>query len=391
MNKLKIAVVGAGYVGMSLAVLLAQKNDVVILDVDSNKINKINKNQSTVADVEIENYLATKKLSLTATLDKHKAYEDASFVVVATPTDYDFEINHFDTSSVDNVVNDVLELNKAALIVIKSTIPLGHTKLLQEKHNTDRVIFSPEFLRESHALKDNLYPSRIIIGSLNQAGKDFANILVEGAKKKNINTLFINSTEAEAVKLFANTYLAMRISFFNELDSYAFANNLDAESIINGVCLDKRIGDGYNNPSFGYGGYCLPKDTKQLFSSYNKVPNTIIKSIVSSNKTRKEFIANKILELNPKTVGFYRLIMKEGSDNFRYSAIQSVIKIIKEKGLDIVIYEPKLASENYFGSRVETNLKKFKKDSDLIVTNRKSKLLEDVSEKCFTRDLFGIN
>jgi UDPglucose 6-dehydrogenase len=323
-NKTKITVVGSGYVGMSLAVLLAQHNDVMVLDVDSLRVDRINQKQSTVIDAEIEAFLANKELSLTATLDKQAAYEGASVVVVATPTNYDPDTNRFDTGSVDGVVKDAIELNSDALVVIKSTIPVGHTKLLQEHHDTDRVIFSPEFLREGQALKDNLHPSRIIVGSQLDAGKAFADLLVQGAEKSDIEILFMPSTEAEAVKLFANTYLAMRVSFFNELDSYALAHDLDTKSIINGVCLDERIGEGYNN---------LPKDTKQLLANYDQVPQTLIQAIVSSNTTRKDFIAEEILRLKPKTVGFYRLVMKEGSDNFRSSSIQGVMKRIKAKGI----------------------------------------------------------
>ena len=390
-DKTKITVVGSGYVGMSLAVLLAQHNDVVVLDVDPARVDKVNNKQSTVADTEIEAFLAKKVLSLTATLDKQIAYKGSSFVVVATPTNYDPDTNRFDTSAVDSVVADVLQLNSNALVVIKSTIPVGHTKSLQEKHVTDRVIFSPEFLREGQALKDNLYPSRIIVGSQLEAGKAFADILVEGAEKKDIQTSFIRSTEAEAVKLFANTYLAMRVSFFNELDSYALAHDLDSRSIINGVCLDERIGEGYNNPSFGYGGYCLPKDTKQLLENYDQVPQTLIQAIVTSNTTRKDFIAEEILKLKPKTIGFFRLVMKEGSDNFRSSAIQGIMKRVKAKGINIVVYEPELNDTSFYGSKVLTNLDSFKRISDIIVTNRKVDCLSDVSMKCFSRDLFGLN
>jgi UDPglucose 6-dehydrogenase len=390
-SKRKITVVGSGYVGMSLAVLLAQDNEVVVLDVDATRVDKVNNKQSTVADAEIEAFLAGKELSLSATLDMHAAYEGASFVVVATPTNYDPDTNRFDTSSVDTVVNDALELNKKALVVIKSTIPVGHTRSLQEKYDTDRVIFSPEFLREGEALKDNLYPSRIIVGSQLDSGKEFADLLVEGAEKKDIETLFIPSNEAEAVKLFANTYLAMRVSFFNELDSYALANNLDTKSIINGVCLDQRIGGGYNNPSFGYGGYCLPKDTKQLLANYDQVPQTLIQAIVSSNMTRKDFIAEEILKLKPKTVGFYRLVMKEGSDNFRSSAIQGVMKRIKAKGIRVVVYEPELDACDFFGSEVISDLDRFKQICDVIIANRRAECLKDVAAKCFSRDVFGNN
>ena len=390
-KKTKITVVGSGYVGMSLSVLLAQHNDVTILDIDPNRVDKINSNQSTVADAEIELFLAEKSLSLTATLDKEAAYQDASFIIVATPTNYDSETNCFDTSSVDVVVENALQLNSRALVVIKSTIPVGHTRSLQEKFTTDRVIFSPEFLREGQGLKDNLYPSRIIIGSQSEAGRAFANLLQQGAEKQVIETLFIRSTEAEAVKLFANTYLAMRVSFFNELDSYALVQNLDTMSIINGVCLDERIGDGYNNPSFGYGGYCLPKDTKQLLANYARVPQTLMQAIVSSNTTRKDFIADEILKKNPKTIGFYRLVLKEDSDNFRSSSIQGVMKRIKSKGIKVIIYEPKIKDNLFFGSEVFKDLDKFKRDSDLIVANRHSSELEDVLSKVYSRDIFKIN
>ena len=388
-NKTKITVVGSGYVGMSLAVLLAQHNDVVVLDVDPGRVDKINSKQSTVADAEIEAFLIEKQLSLTATLDKQAAYKGASFVVVATPTNYDPDNNRFDTSSVDSVVFDALELNEKAFVVIKSTVPVGHTKSLQKKHDTDRVIFSPEFLREGAALKDNLYPSRIIVGSQLEAGKSFSDLLIDAAEKKDIETLFIRSTEAEAVKLFANTYLAMRVSFFNELDSYALAHDLDTASIINGVCLDERVGEGYNNPSFGYGGYCLPKDTKQLLANYEQVPQTLIQAIVSSNKTRKDFIADSIIKLNPKVVGIYRLVMKQGSDNFRASAIQGIMKRIKAKGIEVVIFEPTYDEEEFFQSKVFESIDQFKSISDLIISNRASSDLDDVAEKVFTRDLFG--
>ena len=387
----KITVVGSGYVGMSLAVLFAQHNDVIILDIDSTRVAKINAKQSTIADSEIESFLANRKLSLVATTDKQLAYKDARFIVVATPTNYDPDTNRFDTSSVDSVVSDALSINTNALLVIKSTIPVGHTKRLQQKYSTNQVIFSPEFLREGQALKDNLYPSRIIVGSQLDAAKHFAELLLQGADKENIETLFIPSTEAEAVKLFANTYLAMRVSFFNELDSYALAHDLDSRSIINGVCLDQRIGDGYNNPSFGYGGYCLPKDTKQLLANYDQVPQNLIQAIVSSNVTRKDFIAEEILKLKPKVVGFYRLVMKEGSDNFRSSAIQGIMKRIKAKGIEVVIYEPSLYKETFFGSKVLENIDKFKQKSDIIVANRRSDALEDVLYKCFSRDLFRDN
>ena len=375
--------------GMSLAVLLAQHNDVTVLDVDPSRVDKVNNKQSTVRDAELEAFLSEKKLSLTATLDKNTAYQDASFVVVATPTNYDLETNRFDTDSVDGVVKDALELNSDALVVIKSTVPVGHTKSLQEKFVTKRVIFSPEFLREGSALKDNLHPTRIIVGSQCDASRTFAGLLAGAAQKQDVDILFVRSTEAESIKLFANTYLAMRVSFFNELDSYALANGLDTKSIIEGVSLDERIGGGYNNPSFGYGGYCLPKDTKQLLSNYQHVPQTLIKAIVSSNSTRKSFIAEEILKRSPNVVGFYRLVMKAGSDNFRSSAIQGIMKRIKAKGVEVVVYEPELDAAEFFGSKVLRDLDQFKEISDVIVANRKAECLIDVDEKCFSRDVYG--
>ena len=376
---------------MSLAVLLAQYNKVTVLDVDETRVNKINNGLSTVIDTEIELFLAEQSLSLFATTDKKIAYEGASFIIVATPTDYNAEINYFDTSSVDSVVGDALDINQSALVVIKSTLPIGHVKSLQKKFKTERVIFSPEFLREGQALKDNLYPSRIIIGSRCKAGKEFAFLLKQAAKKIDTELLFINSTEAEAVKLFANTFLAMRVSFFNELDSFSMAYNLESKSIINGICLDERIGDGYNNPSFGYGGYCLPKDTKQLLSHYEQVPQTLMEAIVSSNATRKDFIANEILKSNPKVVGFYRLAMKEGSDNFRSAAIQGIIRRIIEKNITTVVYEPSLDVEEFYGSKVIHELDEFKDKCQIILANRMTKNLEDVRDKLFTRDIFGNN
>jgi UDPglucose 6-dehydrogenase len=390
-KKIKITVVGSGYVGMSLSVLLAQHNDVTVLDIDSVRVKRINNNQSTVSDAEIEAFLNDKPLTLKATTDNKAAYQAANFIIVATPTDYDPTTNYFDTGSVDLVVEEALALNKVALVVIKSTVPVGYTKSLQKKLGSDRVIFSPEFLREGCALKDNLYPSRIIIGAHSEPGRRFARLLQQGAEKNDIETLFLPSTEAEAVKLFANTYLAMRVSFFNELDSYALAHSLDAKSIIDGVCLDDRIGDGYNNPSFGYGGYCLPKDTKQLLANYDQVPQTLIQAIVSSNTIRKDVIADQILAKNPKVVGFYRLVMKEGSDNFRSSAIQGVMKRVKAKGVEVVIYEPELHADEFFGSYVLSDLDKFKEVSDIIVANRRAECLRDVYGKCFSRDLFGNN
>ena len=390
-NKTKITVVGSGYVGMSLAALLSQNNEVTVLDIDSARVDKINNKLSTVADAEIELFLSEKDLCITATTDKKIAYEGASFVIVATPTNYDTVNNYFDTSSVDDVVGDALKLNKQAYVVIKSTIPVGHTKLLQEKYATNRIIFSPEFLREGQALKDNLYPSRIIIGSQLEAGKTFAKILAQGAKKQDIETLFIDSTEAEAVKLFSNTYLAMRVSFFNELDSYALSNDLNAESIISGVCLDERIGGGYNNPSFGYGGYCLPKDTKQLLANFDQVPQTLMQAIVSSNSKRKDFIADSIINLKPRIVGIYKLSMKKDSDNFRASAIKGIMRRIKDKGIEIVIYEPDLKENEFENLKVLDSLKSFKDISDIIISNRFSSELDDVADKVFTRDLFGVD
>ena len=390
-ERIKITVVGSGYVGMSLSVLLAQHNDVTVLDIDAERVGRINNKQSTVVDTEIELFLAEKPLSLTATLDKQAAYKGACFIIVATPSNYDANTNRFDTSSVDTVVEDALKLNLDALIVIKSTVPVGHIRSLQEKFQTDRVIFSPEFLREGQALKDNLYPSRVIIGSQCELGTKFADLLKQGAEKENIETLYIRSTEAEAVKLFANTYLAMRVSFFNELDSYSLAHKLDTKSIIDGVCLDERIGGGYNNPSFGYGGYCLPKDTKQLLANYEQVPQTLIEAIVLSNTMRKDFIAGEIIKRKPIVVGFYRLVMKEGSDNFRSSAIQGIMKRIKAKGIEVVIFEPSLDEDSFFGSKVIKDLVEFKDRSDTIVANRCSGELIDVNSKVFTRDVFGDN
>jgi UDPglucose 6-dehydrogenase len=376
---------------MSLSVLLAKHNDVTVLDIDATRVDKINNRQSTVVDTEIELFLAEKSLSLTATLDKETGYEGAHFIIVATPTNYDTDTNRFDTNSVDAVVEDALHINHHALVVIKSTVPVGHTKSLQEEFGTNRVVFSPEFLREGQALKDNLYPSRIIVGSQCKAAVEFAGLLKQGAKKEDIETLFIRSTEAEAVKLFANTYLAMRVSFFNELDSYSLAHELDTKSIINGVCLDERIGGGYNNPSFGYGGYCLPKDTKQLLANYEQVPQTLIEAIVSSNTTRKDFVSEEILKGSPKVVGFYRLVMKVGSDNFRSSATQGIMKRIKAKGVEVIVYEPQLDADVFFGSKVISDLAEFKSLSDIIVANRNEECLRDVDEKCFSRDIFGDN
>lgn len=391
-KKTKITVVGSGYVGMSLSVLLAQHNDVTVLDIDAIRVDKINNKQSSVADTEIESFLAKKPLSLTATLDKQSAYQCADFIIVATPTNYDSDTNCFDTSSVDAVIEDALKLNLDALVLIKSTIPVGHTKSLQGKFETNRIIFSPEFLREGSALHDNLYPSRIIVGEISDRAKQFADFLVEGAIKKDIDVLFTGSTEAEAVKLFSNTYLAMRVAYFNELDSYAEAHSLDSKQIIKGMGFDPRIGSHYNNPSFGYGGYCLPKDTKQLKANYKDVPNALISAIVYANSIRKDFIADSIISKNPKVVGIHRLIMKSGSDNFRASSIQGIMKRIRAKSIEVVIYEPVLTEQGeneFFHSKVISSLDDFKQISDAIVANRMVDELNDVKAKVYTRDLFN--
>ena len=389
MSGKRITVVGTGYVGMSLAVLLAKHNEVTALDIDAARVDLINQSKSTVVDAEIERCLQEDDLSLVATLDKAVAYEDAEFVVIATPTDYNPETNCFDTNLVEAVIGDALAFNETATIVIKSTVPMGFTGYIKNKFKTERIIFSPEFLREGQALKDNLYPSRIIMGGNHDHARTFAYLLQQAAAKQDIETLFMDSAEAEAVKLFANTYLAMRVSFFNELDSYAMSNGLDTRSIIEGVSLDPRIGGHYNNPSFGYGGYCLPKDTKQLLANYGGVPQDLIQAIVNSNSTRKDFIADEIIRSKPQTVGVYRLAMKAGSENFRSSAVQGVIKRIDAKGVDVLVYEPLLNEAQFVNSEVTHDLDRFKARSDIIVANRMVEELDDVSEKVLTRDLFG--
>lgn len=388
-EKVKVTVVGSGYVGMSLAVLLAKHNDVTVLDIDPERVDQVNRRESTVADPDIEAFLKEKELSLYATLDVDRAYAGAEFVVVATPTNYDPDTNRFDTRAVDSVVMQATELAKDALVVIKSTVPVGHTQGLQGVCSSDRIVFSPEFLREGQALHDNLHPSRIIMGCSDELGAGFAKLLQDAAEKTKVETLFMPSTEAEAVKLFANTYLAMRVSFFNELDSYAMDAGLDTAKIIDGVCLDDRIGGGYNNPSFGYGGYCLPKDTKQLLANYKSVPQNLIQAIVSSNSTRKDFIADTIIGMRPRVVGIYRLVMKQGSDNFRASAIQGIMKRLKAKGIEVVIYEPTHETDTFFNSKVLSSLSEFKELSDVVISNRMHADLTDITEKVFTRDLFG--
>jgi len=388
---MKITIIGSGYVGLSNAVLLAQNNSVIILDIDSEKIDLLNRFESPIDDNQIKDFLKKKNLNLKATMNKNEAIKDADFVIIATPTDYDPSTQYFDTKTVELVAQDVIDLNSTAIIVIKSTVPVGFTKSLKEKLNFSNIIFSPEFLREGRALHDNLYPSRIVVGEKSERASTFANLLVEGALKDNIEVLFTNSTEAEAIKLFSNAYLAMRIAYFNELDSYAEVHNLNSKQIIDGVGLDARIGSDYNNPSFGYGGYCLPKDTRQLLANFKNVPNNIISAIVNSNSTRKDFIADSIIQKKPKVVGIYRLIMKANSDNYRDSSIIGVIERLKDNNIEILIYEPSITKKTFKGVRVLSNLNEFKKISNLIIANRTSDEISDVMSKVYSRDIFNDN